>query len=326
MQVDDAFDAFQRKIDADPFHVLKARHRKNIFADALETLDDVTDSFASGSLARSTQLHPIHDVDLIAVFKQSAHRDWGEEGDSADRALTYTQDRVAALLGDQSSLTRRVVGETLLRNHVVKCFLEARFLAEDEGFSGWFAVEVTPVLRDERDGILLIPERRNNRWQRADPEWLIAEVKRRQQRWGYFIRTIRVIKFWSAHVDAGMKSLATEVLALNCLPDAPAEQLPRSAALLRFFTAAASAVMTPIEDPAGYCGKIQPNLDRVKAQRPADRGCGHGRQGHGLGAGRQSAPGHLLLADDIRPEVSAAARRVPRLGQRRRRRSNGFRQ
>lgn len=263
MQVDDAFDIFQRKIDADPYHVLKARLRKNRFADALTTLDEVAESFASGSLARSTLLHPIHDVDLIAVFKQGAHRDWGEEGDSADRALAYTQDRVAELLGDRSSLTKRVVGETLLRNHVVKCFLEPRFLAEDEGFSGWFAVEVMPVLRDERDGVLLIPERKNSRWQRADPEWLIAEVKRRQQRWGYFIRTIRVIKFWSAHVDTGMKSLATEVLALNCLPAAHAGRLPRSAALLRFFTAAALAVMMPIEDPAGYCGEIQPSLDRV---------------------------------------------------------------
>ena len=156
------------------------------------------------------------------------------------------------------------MGETLLRNHVVKCFLEPRFLAEDKGFSGWFAVEVMPVLRDPRDGVLLIPERRSQRWQKADPEWLIAEVARRQNQWHYLIRTLRLLKFWSIHVKTGMKSLAVEVLALECLPDPAPGELSRSEALLRFFTAASAAVMLPIKDPAGYCGKIQLDLNRVK--------------------------------------------------------------
>ena len=264
MHTDDAFDVFQDKVDADAYHVLKARRRRNIFDDALKTLEDVTEALPSGSLARGTQLDPIHDVDLIAVFDKTAHPDWGEEGDSASEALSYAQERVRALLGDWSSLTRHVVGQTLLRNHVVKCFLEPRFLAEDKGFRGWFAVEVMPALRDQQDGVLLIPERKKDRWQKADPEWLIAEVGRRQQRWEYFVRMIRVIKFWSVHVDAGVKSLAAEVLALRCLPDLPTSELSRSVALLRFFTAAAPAVMLPVRDPAGYCGEIQPDLDRAK--------------------------------------------------------------
>ena len=264
MYTDDAFDIFQGKVDADAYHVLKARHRRNIFGDALKALEDVTEALPSGSLARGTQLDPIHDVDLIAVFDKTAHPGWGEEGDSACQALSYTQEQVRALLGDWSSLTRHVVGQTLLRNHVVRCFLEPRFLAEDKGFSGWFAVEVMPALRDPQDGVLPIPERKNDRWQKADPEWLIAAVRRRQQRWDYFVRMIRAIKFWSVHVDAGIKPLAAEVLALRCLPDLPANDLSRSVALLRFFTAAVPAVMLPIRDPAGYCGEIQPDLDRAK--------------------------------------------------------------
>ena len=264
MHTDDAFDIFQGKVNADAYHVLKARHRRNIFGDALMTLGDVTEAIPSGSLARGTQLDPIHDVDLIAVFDKTKHPGWGEEGESAGQALSYTKEQVRALLGDWGSLTRHVVGQTLLRNHVVKCFLEPRFLAEDEGFRGWFAVEVMPALRDEQDGVLLIPERKNKRWQKADPEWLIAAVRRRQERWDYFVRMVRVIKFWSVHVDAGIKSLAVEVLALRCLPDVPADELSRSVALLRFFTAAAPAVMLPIRDPAGDCGEIQPDLDRAK--------------------------------------------------------------
>jgi hypothetical protein len=264
MHTDDAFDIFQGKVNADAYHVFKARHRRNIFAEALITLQDVAETVPSGSLARGTQLDPIHDVDLIAVFDKTAHPGWGEEGDSAGQALRYTQERVRALLGDWGSLTRHVVGQTLLRNHVVKCFLEPRFLAEDKGFRGWFAVEVMPALRDQQDGVLLIPERKYDRWQKADPEWLIAAVRHRQERWDYFVQMVRVIKFWSVHVDAGIKSLAIEVLALQRLPDLPADELSRPAALLRFFTAAATAVMLPIRDPAGYCGEIQPDLDRAK--------------------------------------------------------------
>jgi len=262
MHPDDAFDEFQDKVNADALHVWKARHRRNIFADAFEPLEDVTDVIPSGSLARRTQLDPIHDVDLIMVFDRAAHPDWGEDGDSAEAALRYARKRVRALLGDQSSLTRHVVGTTLLRNHVVKCFLDPRFLAEDKGFRGMFAVEVMPALRE--GSALLLPERRRHRWQKADPEWLISEVRRRQERWEYFVRMIRVIKFWTRHVDAGIKPLAVEVLALKCLPDLSAPGLSRSVALLRFFTAATVAVMLPITDPAGYCGEIQPDLKRTE--------------------------------------------------------------
>jgi hypothetical protein len=149
MHVDDAFDIFQRKVDADPSHVRKARHRRNIFDKAFGTLEDVVRAIPSGSLARGTQLDPIHDVDLIVLFENAAHSDWGPgDDDSAEAALIYTQKRVDALLGKQSSFPRHVVGDTLLRNHVVKCFLDLRFLAEDETFKGSFAVEVMPALRD----------------------------------------------------------------------------------------------------------------------------------------------------------------------------------
>jgi hypothetical protein len=262
MRVDEAFDIFQGKVDAHPDHVRKARHRRDLFSDAFVGLEDVRQVIPSGSLARSTQLDPIHDVDLIVVFDAAAHPSWGKSGSSAEAALSYLQDRVLTLLGDQASIVRRVVGETLPRNHVVKCFLDPRFLAQDPDFKSFFAVEVMPALRAV-DGALLVPERREERWQKADPEWLIAEVHRRQEQWLYFVRMIRVIKFWMRHVNSGVKPLAAEVLALRCLPG-PFTGLARSVALQRFFTAASGAVMLAVTDPAGHCGVIQPDLDRAQ--------------------------------------------------------------
>jgi hypothetical protein len=261
MQVSDAFDIFQGNVDADAGHVRKARHRRDIFSGAFKKLTDVTEVIPSGSLARGTQLDPIHDVDLIVVFDAVAHPDWGRMGSSAEAALTYAQAQVRALLGDQSSIVKKVVGETKLRNHVIKCFLDPEFMANDPDFKGSFAVEVMPALRS--GDALLVPERKNEDWQTVDPEWLIAEVRRRQERWRYFVRMIRVVKFWTHHVESGMKPLAAEVLALKCLPDALAD-LSRPVALQRFFTAASSAVMLAVTDPAGHCGEIQPDLPRIQ--------------------------------------------------------------
>lgn len=262
MLVDEAFDIFQKKVDADSWYVRKARHRRDLFGTAFKRLDDVIDVIPSGSLARGTQLNPINDVDLIVTFDSATHADWGEDGESAGAALNYIQEKVRLLLGSEASPLRSVVGQMLPRNHVVKCFLDPRFLAEDQDFSGFFAVEVMPALRKD-DGALLVPERKKNHWQTVDPEFLIAKVRLRQDQWDYFVQMVRVIKFWMHYVEAGAKSLTAEVLALNCLP-APIVSLSRSVALLRFFTAAAPAVMEPITDPAGHCGEIQPDLDRYR--------------------------------------------------------------
>ncbi len=75
---------------------------------------------------------------------------------------------------------------------------------------------------------------------------------------------IRTVKKWKDVANLDMKSLTAEVLALKCLPSPrPGQVLPRPAALLQFFTAAASAVMEGVADPAGWCGEIQPGLDRA---------------------------------------------------------------
>lgn len=264
MLVDEAFDIFQTKVDADSWHVRKARHRRDLFDTAFKRLDDVIEVIPSGSLARGTQLDPINDVDLIVIFDSAAHTDWGEDGESAGAALNYVQDQVRLLVGSEASPLRNVVGQTLPRNHVVKCFLDPRFLAEEKDFSGFFAVEIMPALRKD-DGALLVPERKKKHWQTVDPEFLIARVRRRQGQWQYFVQMIRVVKFWMRHVGADAKSLTAEVLALNCLPEPNAMAgLSRSVALLRFFTAAAPAAMEPINDPAGHCGEIQPNLNRYR--------------------------------------------------------------
>jgi hypothetical protein len=74
---------------------------------------------------------------------------------------------------------------------------------------------------------------------------------------------VRVLKLWKDEQDTGLKSLTVEVLALNNLP----EEESRPKALQRFFTAAETAIESPIKDPADRCGEIQPNMDKDKVRK-----------------------------------------------------------
>src|SRR6266498_4788028 len=162
MRPDAAFDSFQKVVYAKASHVREARRRRDVFRSAFNTLDDVTEVIPSGSLARGTQLDPIHYVDLIVVFDAAAHRDWGDERGSAEAALEYTGGMVTQLLGATDGSIREYVRHTELRNHVVKCFLESRWEVEHESFRRAFAVEVMPAFRIQSR--LRVPERRNDRW------------------------------------------------------------------------------------------------------------------------------------------------------------------
>lgn len=265
MDLDEAFDAYQGSVNADPAHVREARARRDVFRSELGGEPDVVDVLPSGSLARGTQRDPIHDVDLVVVYEQGSHPQWEDEAPgSAEAALEHTRGQVRALLGQCEDTTAQVVRRTLLRNHVVKCFLD------DPDDPDAFAVEVMPVLRCD-DG-LRIPERRADRWATADPQFLIDRVARRHEAWvvgdrRFFVPMVRVIKAWKDHAGLDMKSLVAEVLALNNIPwPQPGATLTRPEALARFFTAAAADVMGGVHDPAGWCGEIQPGLDRAAAR------------------------------------------------------------
>ncbi|MEV4364466.1 nucleotidyltransferase domain-containing protein [Nonomuraea sp. NPDC049625] len=254
MGVDEAFDDFQKTVDADRDQVTLARDRRDTFKKAFGAERGVTEVFGSGSLRRSTQLKPVHDVDLVIVYDQEDHPSWGQPGDSAEDALDYVRQRVNVLLGGTNGTVEQLVRLARWRNHAVKCFIDP---PEDPEA---FTVDTMPALR-QSDGTLLIPEALNKQWVVADPEDLIRRVAEHQSDWQYFRPMVRVLKQWrhSVPVEGKIKSLVMEVLALECMPRAGS----RSAALRAFFTAAAVRVNWDLADPAGHCGLIQPDLDRA---------------------------------------------------------------
>lgn len=259
MDISKGFDELQNAANADKDQVKEARQRRDKFKKAFEGEDDVHTVIPSGSLARSTQREPINDVDVIIVFKEEHHPDWGTDGDSAEEALKYTGGKVNELLGATNGTVEKLVRLARPRNHAVKCFID------DPDAPDAFTVDAMPALRrsDEKGDYLLVPEKLSRKWIKTDPERLIGDVADRQDDWDQFRPLVRVLKLWKDEQDTGLKSLTVEVLALNHLP----EEDSRPKALQRFFTAAETAIESPIEDPAGRCGEIQPGLDKDKARK-----------------------------------------------------------
>lgn len=250
VDLEKAFDDLQEVADAAPEQVSAARERRELFITALNPEADVIQIVPSGSLARSTQRDPINDVDLLVVFDGAGHEEWGQAGDSAEEALEHVRGRVKDLLGVTDGSVANEVRRADVRNHAVKCFLD------DPDDPEAFTVDVTPALR-QSSGALRIPERENAVWIDSDPEFLIRKVESRHSEWNQFRPMVRVLKMWGKERGAGLKSLTTEVLALEHLP----AETSRDIALQRFFSAAELAIELPIEDPAGLCGVIQPDLD-----------------------------------------------------------------
>ncbi|MET9001744.1 hypothetical protein [Amycolatopsis sp. NPDC004169] len=257
MSLDEAFDEYQQTVDADPIQVKEARARRDTFKAALGAEGDVIEVWGSGSLRRSTHTGPlIHDVDLVVVFDRDDHPGWGEpSNNTAADSLDVLQEKITRLLGN-SGTVEKLVRRADPRPHAVKCFIDL------PGAPEGFTVDAMPALND--NGMLLIPEINDNDtslWIPANPQYLVREVAQRSSDWDYFLRLVRVVKKWRkrTEVQGEVKSLVMEVLALHHLP---VDTRPN--ALRRFFTAAATAVGNgPIVDPAGVCGEIQPELDRV---------------------------------------------------------------
>jgi hypothetical protein len=289
MRSDNGFESFHRKIKSEPLGVLLAKWQRDAFIAKLKQLPDVEEVIPSGSLARGTQIGPVHDVDLIVVFDKAEHPDFGHGGpESAQAALTYLQRKLLEQLhpftdclraqgATEDLVENAVVNEAVLKDTVLKDVVKdterrTHVVTCSGGWIGEFTdiipsappVDVMPAVREGSH--LLIPERETG-WINVDPEKLMRQVAQRQREWKYFTEVVGMMKAWARENMPGMKSLAVEVMVLKYCPRPGFfETLSCGEAVAQLFEKAAKK-LTSLEDPTGRCGEIDPDLDYGELQK-----------------------------------------------------------
>ncbi|MGO8892648.1 MAG: nucleotidyltransferase domain-containing protein [Streptosporangiaceae bacterium] len=275
MESDDAFQEFGREIASDPISVLLAKWRRDAFIADLERLPDVAEVIPSGSLARGTQIGPVHDVDLIVVFNSSEHPDYGHGSESAQAAMDHLERSLLEARHPWQGAERSLLTETEQRRHVVTCSGVSTGPFEDIIPSAP-PVDVMPAVR--KDGHLRVPEDGDS-WIDVDPEKFMRLVEERQREWKYFTEVIKMVKAWAEHNHLDIKNLAVEVMVLKYCPRPRFFQtLACGEALAQFFENAARAHITSLKDPAGWCGEIDPGMNYTALQSALGKAAGLARQ------------------------------------------------
>lgn len=257
MESDDDFAAFSRAIASDPIGVLLAKWRRDVITRKVMRIPGVVEVIPTGSLARGTQIGPVHDVDLVAVFDRSKHPGYGIKGKS-EEAVKSAEGAIALLengLLEQLHpwLEIGLLKETEQRRHVVTLHGD---------WAGPFKdiipvappVDVLPAVREGSH--LLIPERGTG-WIETDPENLIRQVEQRQREWKYFTAVSGMVKEWARLNNLKIRNLAIDVMVLQYCPRPRLfETLSCGDAVARFFKAAYDDNFTSLKDPTGRCRKL----------------------------------------------------------------------
>jgi hypothetical protein len=272
MKTTEAFAEAGRLMQADPLMALLDRWRRSAVIDALRGYPDVAEAIPSGSLARGTRPEHVHNVDLIVVFDQAKHADWGGGG-SALAALEHLQTALRGVRKAGSGRLPGLVYDTQLRNHGVKCSLDLSLGPYGLIIPGAPAVDVMPAVR--AGSHLRVPERSSDRWLDVDLEPVMGVLAAQQREWSNFDQVVRMIKDWAQHSGLRMNSLAVEVLVLTYLPrPALFESMSCSDAIDRFFEAASRAHITRLADPVGRSGEIDPHMDYAALRKALARSAG----------------------------------------------------
>ncbi len=232
-----AFDQFHDRIKPTPAqHLLIASRRKSVAKYLGEYFDSssnmpLLETRVIGSAARKTIIRPLDDVDVLAVFDDSAV--WS----------TYKKDSKKFLYRVREALSGYSVKVVGARGQAVRLFYD------DDPY-----VDITPVFAVDGDGYNLPSG--DGSWLRTDPDENDSYLSSRNADLGNnLLRMSRMLKQWNRAHGGGLRGFHVEVMAACSF-----ETLGRnSREATRFFFANARKVLHT-SDPAGHSGDLAAGL------------------------------------------------------------------
>ncbi len=211
--------------------------RQQAVREAVENGLVVSDTFLTGSYARSTLIGPLKDadIDVFAVLdSQYFHRyDNGQNGGQA------------GLL----DLVKRTLLKTYTRTPDISRNGQAVTIRFED-----FMVDIVPAF-ERNGGGFIIPNSVSRSWISTDPRKHIEIVKAANTaHGGDLVPIIKMIKGWNRKISSHFQSFHLEVLALAILNNVKISSYPSGVRF--FFDKGRALVASQNPDPAGYGGDV----------------------------------------------------------------------
>lgn len=196
----------------------------------------VSDSFLTGSYARSTMISPLSeaDIDIFMVLDPTYFHHYNGKNNGPAGLLDYTKSTLRKTYTTTPDISRNGQAVTIR-------------------FSDFVADVVIGFNR--QGGGYLIANSVNNFWLQTDPKRHV-EIFSQANAYhkGNLIPLIKMIKAWNKSHGSYFRSFHLEVLALNAFANVTITDFPSG--LRFFFQKAVSMVRYPALDPAGYGDNI----------------------------------------------------------------------
>ncbi|MCY1022128.1 SMODS domain-containing nucleotidyltransferase [Pyxidicoccus sp. MSG2] len=199
--LDEQMAELSRQLEPSEAQRSAARKSQRAIREALDSgnmASRIITDYLSGSYARHTAIAPIDDVDIIFVIDPSKWRNPGSGGRPAPEKVLETFAGAIRLRRDSSTvmMQRRSVGLKMHHLHI----------------------DAVPAIETERDGLILIPDRRKEEWILTGPK-IHAEraTALNQKRGNMFKPLVKILKGWNSQLDedTAFKSFSLETMALR---------------------------------------------------------------------------------------------------------------
>ena len=198
---------------------------------ALEDDFTISDSFLTGSYARSTLVSPLNeaDVDIFIVLHPSYYN------------------------GSQPGILLDKVRTALLKTYPTTPRISRNGQAVTISFTD-FKVDVVPAF-NRAGGGYLIPDSRNTCYINTNPKEHV-EIMSAQNKWhnGGLVPLIKMIKAWNKNRNQAFVSFYLELMAINILKNVQISDYPSG--MYYFFDKGREAIKYLIQDPVSYGGQI----------------------------------------------------------------------
>jgi predicted nucleotidyltransferase len=262
MNVTEAFEKFQRRLQITTTEQEDASRRHREVRDVLAAKLDVTHDFLTGSYGRNTKTKPLHDVDVFVELGDVT------EADDPNDVLKRVEDVLVDKYGSSRVKTDRPA--------VRVDFGPENTTADDKVMS----IEVVPAIA--KSGHYRIADPAETGWMSTDPS-IHADLATKANKafsdeWKPLVKMLK--KWNDHHAEPVVPSFLVEVMALELIHGDWTGAFPRE--LRAFFASAAERIDEEWTDPAGLGSPVSDQLhvdpllvEQARAAlRDAERQCG----------------------------------------------------